>query len=403
MEQVFPLYHVRFISVTENYDSDKSKNNTGGIPVTIQFLKNEYYSRDLSQKSKSAKYSKMQKGEYIQKNCCYGYKKENNTLKMDEPAANTVKLIFQLTLQGNNYTQMIKELYQRKIVTPKIYKEGRKSQKDLPYHSYIWSTTTIKRILSDEQYIGTYVMRKTAVKELGKRATKREEKDWIKIPNHHEAIIEKEVFKQVQKQLFSIKVKSRKQREYLLKGKVCCGYCYHNMDRRSKKSAVFLCQYSKVDTSLPCYNLEIEEKELEKIIFQMILNQIEIIMNTKQISSIDMQTVQKIELQKQVKLHQQKKKIFYEEYIQEKITEEQYRKINLELTKELEPIQNKLEEINLQLQHSQSRNNLQNQIEKITENTPFLLTKELVGFFIDKIYVFKENRIEVKWKIEDFL
>ena len=112
---------------------------------------------------------------------------------MDEPAANTVKLIFQLALQGKNYAQMIKELYHRKIVTPKIYKQGRKSQKDLPYHSYIWSTTTIKRILSNEQYIGTYVMRKTAVKELGERATKREEKDWIKIPNHHEAIIEKEI------------------------------------------------------------------------------------------------------------------------------------------------------------------------------------------------------------------
>ncbi len=397
------MYHVRFISVTENYDSDKSKNNTGGIPVTIQFLKNEYYSRDLSQKSKSAKYSKMQKGEYIQKNCCYGYKKENNTLKMDEPAANTVKLIFQLALQGNNYTQMIKELYHRKIVTPKIYKEGRKSQKDLPYHSYIWSTTTIKRILSDEQYIGTYVMRKTAVKELGERATKREEKDWIKISGHHEAIIKKEIFEQVQKQLFHFKIKDIKQREYSLKGKVCCGYCYHNMDRRPKKRAVFLCRHSEIDAAFPCHNLSILEKELEKIVFQMILKQIEIIMNTKQVSNIDVQRTQKIELQKQVKLHQQKKKIFYEEYVQEKITEEQYRKINLELTKELESIQNKLEEINLQLQHSQSRNNLQNQIEKITENTPFLLTKELVDFFIDKIYVFKENRIEVKWKIEDFL
>ena len=96
LEQVFPLYHVRFISINENYDSDKTKNNTGGIPVTIQFLKNEYYSRDLSEKSKSAKYSKMQKGEYIQKNCCYGYKKENNTLKIDESVANTAKFILNI-------------------------------------------------------------------------------------------------------------------------------------------------------------------------------------------------------------------------------------------------------------------------------------------------------------------
>ena len=210
LEQVFPLYHVRFISVTENYDSDKTKNNTGGIPITIQFLKNEYYSRDLSQKSKSAKYSKMEKGEYIQKNCCYGYKKEGNTLKIDEPAANTVKLIFQLALQDNSYTQMIKELYNRKIVIPEIYKGEKRRQKTALYSPYIWSATTIKRILTDEQYIGTYVMRKTVIKELGEKVIKREKKDWIKILNHHEAIIEKDIFEQVQKKLFHFKIENIK-------------------------------------------------------------------------------------------------------------------------------------------------------------------------------------------------
>ena len=85
------------------------------------------------------------------------------------------------------------------------------------------------------------------------------------------------------------------------------------------------------------------------------------------------------------------------------MTEEQFIKINLELTKELEPIQNKLEEIDFQLKHSQNKNILQNQIKDIIKDTPFLLNKELVDFFIDKIYIFKENRIEVKWKIEDFL
>ena len=177
LEQVFPLYHVRFISINENYDSDKTKNNTGGIPVTIQFLKNEYYSRDLSEKSKSAKYSKMQKGEYIQKNCCYGYKKEDNTLKIDEPAANTVRLIFQLALQGNNYTQIIKKLYYIKIVTPEIYKGEKRRQKIALYSPYIWSATTIKNILLNEQYTGTYVMRKSVIKELGEKAIKRKRLD----------------------------------------------------------------------------------------------------------------------------------------------------------------------------------------------------------------------------------
>ena len=85
------------------------------------------------------------------------------------------------------------------------------------------------------------------------------------------------------------------------------------------------------------------------------------------------------------------------------MTEEQFTKLNLELTRELEPIQNKLEEIDFQLQYNQKRNLFQNQIEKIEKDNFHSLSKKLVDIFIDKIYIFKENRIEVKWKIEDFL
>lgn len=159
----------------------------------------------------------MEKGEYIQKNCCYGYKKENNTLKIDEPAANTVRLLFGLALQGKSITQISKELYHRKIAIPEVYK-GRKRRQKMPdlYRSYIWNLSTIQRILSNEQYIGTYIMRKTVVKELGGRSVNQNKKDWIKIPNHHEAIIEKEIFEQVQKHLSHTEIKSRKQIEYLL-------------------------------------------------------------------------------------------------------------------------------------------------------------------------------------------
>ena len=72
---------------------------------------------------------KCRKESIFQKNCCYGYKKEDNTLKMDEPAADTVRLIFQLALQGNNYTQIVKELYNKKIVIPEIYKGEKRRKK----------------------------------------------------------------------------------------------------------------------------------------------------------------------------------------------------------------------------------------------------------------------------------
>ncbi len=77
---------------------------------------------------------------------------------------------------------------------PEVYKQRKKKgeRKCLIYIVVMSGLyQQFKRILSDEQYIGTYVMRKTVVKELGTKSVNQNEKDWIKIPNHHEAIIEK--------------------------------------------------------------------------------------------------------------------------------------------------------------------------------------------------------------------
>ena len=75
IERVFPLFHTRFISVGDNYDSAQLHGETGGTDVAFKYLMNEWYSRDMSIKTKSAKYAKMQRGEYQSKICPYGYRK----------------------------------------------------------------------------------------------------------------------------------------------------------------------------------------------------------------------------------------------------------------------------------------------------------------------------------------
>lgn len=87
-QQVFPLFNVRFISVSDCYDSDEHKGDTGGMEVAFKYLVNEYYSRDLSVKTKTSKYMKMRKGEYINGVYCYGYKRgEHGEMVVDEATA----------------------------------------------------------------------------------------------------------------------------------------------------------------------------------------------------------------------------------------------------------------------------------------------------------------------------
>ena len=75
IERVFPLFHTRFISINDDFDSNQHKGDTGGMDVAFKYLISEYYSRDMSIKTKRAKYAKMQRGEYQSKVCPYGYRK----------------------------------------------------------------------------------------------------------------------------------------------------------------------------------------------------------------------------------------------------------------------------------------------------------------------------------------
>ena len=201
IERVFPLFHTRFISISDDFDSSKFKGDTGGMDVAFKYLISEYYSRDMSIKTKSAKYAKMQRGEYQSKICPYGYRKSaDGRMEPDPEAATVVQLIFSLSAGGMNAAAITRELFRRGIPTPGEYKAAHGNHThDISRCHGIWSTSTILRILADERYTGVYVIGKRAVLEVGgTRSRLKDRESWYIIPDHHPAIIEKAVFESVQ-------------------------------------------------------------------------------------------------------------------------------------------------------------------------------------------------------------
>ncbi|GHU94485.1 hypothetical protein FACS1894208_05650 [Clostridia bacterium] len=171
VEMVFPLFKTRLISVSDGFDSNEHLGDTGGLEVAFKFLMHEYYSRDLSKKIKSAKNEKIRRGEYYT-HIPFGYIKQNGKLTIDEPKAEIVREIFNLKLDGRSAVEIGK----------------------------IFSLTaaTVRHILADEQYTGTYVAGKTEKTEVcGKGNRKIPESEWTKIPNHHPPIIECDTFERV--------------------------------------------------------------------------------------------------------------------------------------------------------------------------------------------------------------
>jgi DNA invertase Pin-like site-specific DNA recombinase len=198
IEQVFPLYQVRLISVSDDFDSDDYIGDTGGIDVAFKFLMHEYYSADLSAKVKSAKRLQMKRGENITARTVYGYHKaDSGKWEPDGVASEIVKKIYGCALDGFSPAQIRDKLFAEQIPTPQEYMDMGWGKEVIP--TCLWGTRAVTRILTNIQYKGTYVSGKWEAKAIGSSSKDWKPKsEWIVIPNKHTPIIEPEMFDRVQ-------------------------------------------------------------------------------------------------------------------------------------------------------------------------------------------------------------
>lgn len=409
MEQVFPLFHTRFISVNDDFDSANYKGDTGGLDVAFKYLIGEYYSMDLSKKSKTAKYAKMKRGEYQSEICCYGYKKgNNNRLEIDEEVAQTVKMIFDLSLQGCNAQQIVEALYEKGVPTPGEYKvsKGNKSH-DVSRCHHIWPRPTVLRMLVDERYIGTYVIGKRTVREIGgTRSRLKDESEWFKIPDHHPAIIDKAVFERVQAQLQHFKSVKKHFAEYPLRSKVFCGCCGHGMARH-RKTPIFSCDFTRIDGSFDCHGLQIAESALETVLFEIISKQAQVILNMDSLSDIgnlEVQLTEKSTYGKRIAAYEKQKQRLYEAYCRKEVALPDFTAQKAEYDAELTSLKQAFTMLSMQTAQAKKSSVEKADIKKLAETISgeSRLTPLLTDILLDRVLVYPNKQLEIIWKLKDF-
>ena len=227
LERFLPANNIRYIAIGDNVDTIK--------PDGLQFLTfklsfNDYYAQDISNKIKSVKQRKIEKGEYQAGILPYGYKKDaeiKNHLVPDEYSSEIVKEIFDMYInKGMSTIKIADELNRREIEPPAIYLKiptymKRKSVN--PSGKYVWLRAQIGKILRNEVYLGSVVGRKfqkVSHKIEKVRCTKKEEH--IVLENMHEPIIDIETWNKAQEKLiWYTKTRDRKY-DHPLKGLVYC-------------------------------------------------------------------------------------------------------------------------------------------------------------------------------------
>lgn len=407
IEKVFPLYHIRFIAVSDNFDSAELNGDTGGVDMAFKYLINECYSRDMSMKSKSAKLARCKRGEYQSVVCPYGYQKgEDGRMKPDEETADNVRQIFQWAADGLSAGAIARKLSEMKILTPAEYKASKgKNYHDISRTNGVWCRSAVLRILEDERYTGMYIMGKKHSAEVGSyKMIRNDESEWIKIPDHHTPIISKELFEQAKAKIRKFSV-NKKPREYVLKGKVYCGCCDHALNRRN--DILYACEYGRIAPDRECKDVSIRVEDLERTVFDTIRSQAQCFVDTDADIKVraEKSALELNGYEQNLKLLQESKRELYEQYILGILDIDTYKSKKAELEIQLADMKHLCSVV------ADKAKTAQEDYEESIKNAEIAasidgadsLTKALVDKLVERVYVFPNNRIEIKYATRRFM
>lgn len=203
LERIFPFLDVRFVAIADSFDTLDAERSGNSYIIPLKNIMNEVYSRDISRKIGTALAVKQRKGEFIGSWAAYGYQKcrdDPHRLEPDAETAPVVQKIFRWRLSGISYIQIARKLNGQGVPSPSRYHYLKGDTKSDRYANAVWGPPIIKRILSNEVYLGHMVQgcRRESFYE-GKKQQTLPVSEWLIVHNTHEPIIDEETFRAVQK------------------------------------------------------------------------------------------------------------------------------------------------------------------------------------------------------------
>ena len=244
VEQVFPLYGIRLISITDGFDTGKG---TDWLLMALTNLANTMYARDISNKINAAKACMYEKGIPVGK-VPYGYRINHNAadsgyMVVDDEAADVVKRIFADFISGKGTTVISRDLNNEEIPSPLAYRHRKNGHPDKASR-YRWTANSVQQILGNRTYTGRYIMGKTSQKVFQqKKRMAVPSNAWHIFENHHPPIVSDEDFRAAQDRKRK-KAPPERHEPNLLAHKVFCGKCGAHMGipDSSAKNPKYMCR-----------------------------------------------------------------------------------------------------------------------------------------------------------------
>lgn len=421
IDRLFPYYGVRLIAINDGVDTiTKDASNEFGI--TVKNLFNDNYCRDISIKTRSNLNVKRKNGEFTGAFAPYGYKRSetvHNKLVVDEYPASVVQDIFKWKLSGMSQDGIAKKLNELGVLSPMEYKRSM----GLNYKSgfkvkekTLWTAVTVRRILTNELYIGTLIQGVRTTPNYKVKVVKiNEKKDWCVIEENHEALVTEKTFNLVQRLLLlDTRTSPNEERVFPLAGLMECADCGSPLVKKlttsgKKKYSYYMCSKNKQQHT--CSSHRIKADDLENTVLAVLQNQIQMVIQMNDcLEMIGNLPFRKINLKKA------------EERL-EKIEDEisKYRRLKVSLYEDMKDgLVSKEDYIDIGTQYEeriknaeQSKNQVRKEMDKLISNTSeqqiwmqeFIEHKNLTTLsrtaaveLIEKVLIYEDKKIEVQFR-----
>ena len=424
IERLFPLLGVRFIAINDNFDSADDTAASNNIIIPFKNLINDAYCRDISIKIRSHLEVKRKRGEFIGAFAVYGYMrgKDKNKLIVDPYAAEIVKEIFGMKMDGMSQQAIADELNSLGILSPAEYKKEQGSGYKTVFQTHSkakWTAMAVMRVLTNEIYVGTLIQGKESTPNYKvKVREKRPREDWIRIENAHEAIISRADFEIISDIIQKdTRVTAGKRAVSIYSGYLVCADCGCSMVRKKAYSGSFeyvyyVCSGNKKNKDT-CSSHRISENALNVAVtktLQLHLKHLadlqESILYIRKTScnsdKIKMMVLQSEKIKGDIEKYNRLKLECYEDYKNELITQGEYLLFKKELDNRIEDTKKAATELSKKKRMLlDGRYEKESFMEKFLTSKDIELKRSLFVRFISQIYVYEDRRIEIIFRYQD--
>lgn len=425
IEKIFPQLGIRFIAVNDAYDSLTGDPQSDSFIIPFKNLINDSYCKDISMKIRSSLEVKRKSGEYVGAFAPYGYEKSpdnRSRLVVDEPAAETVKMIFSLYKDGVSIEKIADHLNEMGVLSPMEYRRSKGEKFETAFKRgdvAKWTYKAVKRILTNEVYIGVLVQGKCGTpNHKVKTVRAKDESEWVRVENAHEAIITYDDFMAVGEMLKrDTRCSADKSEAAIFSGFLFCGDCKSGMVKKTvpsgkKKYVYYVCSTNRL--AHDCRPQGISEKELEEKVFHAVHDQIELVLNLENalemIANLPLQNrkvfsyeAQIEKLGEEIERYQKLKLRLYEDFADGVVNKTEYMEFRNRYAKNIEEKQEAVKRLKKEMSDAAllgtgEKNwvTLFRQYENVTE-----LNRRVLMSLVDKIFIYENHAIEIVFKYKD--